>query len=389
MAPKFTLKKILSLADGRYSTDEKGLSLKIRGVRRSWIYRYTFDGKRQEINIGNAREISHQKALERITKIKLELIDGTDPKTKKSAPVCGDSSIKFEDFYESAIHEIASVKLWRNKKHAQQWLNTVRDYAVSGLTGLEVRDITVNDIARVLKPIWTTKTETASRVRGRLESIFSYAILTGVYQGANPAAWKGSLALLLPPVSKIKNVVHHESMPHAELKERIGQIYPPTGPARALILFTILAACRIGESAPAKWDEIDFENRIWTVPPERRKDGKSEGHRVPLTAHMIEILNGLPRTSEFVFASFGGHVSKESPRVIIQKVFHTHATIHGMRSTFRDWAAENLIHDVLAEKQLMHATGSEVVQAYQRSDLLEKRRSMMEQWDSYLFSSSE
>ena len=104
---------------------------------------------------------------------------------------------------------------------------------------------------------------------------------------------------------------------------------------------------------------------------------------------MIEILNGLPRTSEFVFASFGGHVSKESPRVIIQKVFHTHATMHGMRSTFRDWAAENLIHDVLAEKQLMHATGSEVVQAYQRSDLLEKRRSMMEQWDSYLFSSSE
>lgn len=388
MAPKFTLKKILSLADGRYSTDEKGLSLKVHGVRRSWIYRYTFDGKRQEVNIGNARDVSHQKAIERVTKIKLDLIDGKDPKAKRESSQAG-SAIKFEDFYESAINEIASVKLWRNKKHAQQWLNTVRDYAVPGLSGIEVRNITVNDIARVLKPIWTTKTETASRVRGRLESIFSYAILTGVYTQANPAVWKGALEMLLPPVSKVKRVVHHESMSHAELRGKIGLLYPPTGPARALIVFTILAACRIGESAPAKWDEIDFEKKIWTVPPERRKDGKSEGHRVPLTAHMIDLLNRLPRKSEYIFASHEGHVSRESPRVLIQRLLKTNATMHGMRSTFRDWAAENLIHDVLAEKQLMHATGSEVVQAYQRSDLLEKRRSMMEQWDSYLFSSSE
>ncbi len=388
MAPKFTLKKILSLADGRYSTDEKGLSLKVHGVRRSWIYRYTFDGKRQEVNIGNARDVSHQKAIERVTKIKLDLIDGKDPKAKRESSQAG-SAIKFEDFYESAINEIASVKLWRNKKHAQQWLNTVRDYAVPGLSGIEVRNITVNDIARVLKPIWTTKTETASRVRGRLESIFSYAILTGVYTQANPAVWKGALEMLLPPVSKVKRVVHHESMSHAELRGKIGLLYPPTGPARALIVFTILAACRIGESAPAKWGEIDFEKKIWTVPPERRKDGKSEGHRVPLTAHMIDLLNRLPRKSEYIFASHEGHVSRESPRVLIQRLLKTNATMHGMRSTFRDWAAENLIHDVLAEKQLMHATGSEVVQAYQRSDLLEKRRPMMEQWDSYLFSSSE
>lgn len=388
MAPKFTLKKILSLADGRYSTDEKGLSLKVHGVRRSWIYRYTFAGKRQEVNIGNARDVSHQKAIERVTKIKLDLIDGKDPKAKRESSQAG-SAIKFEDFYESAINEIASVKLWRNKKHAQQWLNTVRDYAVPGLSGIEVRNITVNDIARVLKPIWTTKTETASRVRGRLESIFSYAILTGVYTQANPAVWKGALEMLLPPVSKVKRVVHHESMSHAELRGKIGLLYPPTGPARALIVFTILAACRIGESAPAKWDEIDFEKKIWTVPPERRKDGKSEGHRVPLTAHMIDLLNRLPRKSEYIFASHEGHVSRESPRVLIQRLLKTNATMHGMRSTFRDWAAENLIHDVLAEKQLMHATGSEVVQAYQRSDLLEKRRPMMEQWDSYLFSSSE
>lgn len=385
MAPKFTLKKILSLADGRYSTDEKGLSLKVHGVRRSWIYRYTFAGKRQEVNIGNARDVSHQKAIERVTKIKLDLIDGKDPKAKRESSQAG-SAIKFEDFYESAINEIASVKLWRNKKHAQQWLNTVRDYAVPGLSGIEVRNITVNDIARVLKPIWTTKTETASRVRGRLESIFSYAILTGVYTQANPAVWKGALEMLLPPVSKVKRVVHHESMSHAELRGKIGLLYPPTGPARALIVFTILAACRIGESAPAKWDEIDFEKKIWTVPPERRKDGKSEGHRVPLTAHMIDLLNRLPRKSEYIFASHEGHVSRESPRVLIQRLLKTNATMHGMRSTFRDWAAENLIHDVLAEKQLMHATGSEVVQAYQRSDLLEKRRPMMEQWDSYLFS---
>ncbi len=388
MAPKFTLKKILSLADGRYSTDEKGLSLKVHGVRRSWIYRYTFAGKRQEVNIGNARDVSHQKAIERVTKIKLDLIDGKDPKAKRESSQAG-SAIKFEDFYESAINEIASVKLWRNKKHAQQWLNTVRDYAVPGLSGIEVRNITVNDIARVLKPIWTTKTETASRVRGRLENIFSYAILTGVYTQANPAVWKGALEMLLPPVSKVKRVVHHESMSHAELRGKIGLLYPPTGPARALIVFTILAACRIGESAPAKWDEIDFEKKIWTVPPERRKDGKSEGHRVPLTAHMIDLLNRLPRKSEYIFASHEGHVSRESPRVLIQRLLKTNATMHGMRSTFRDWAAENLIHDVLAEKQLMHATGSEVVQAYQRSDLLEKRRPMMEQWDSYLFSSSE
>lgn len=388
MAPKFTLKKILSLADGRYSTDEKGLSLKVHGVRRSWIYRYTFDGKRQEVNIGNARDVSHQKAIERVTKIKLDLIDGKDPKAKRETSQAG-SAIKFEDFYESAINEIASVKLWRNKKHAQQWLNTVRDYAVPGLSGIEVRNITVNDIARVLKPIWTTKTETASRVRGRLESIFSYAILTGVYTQANPAVWKGALEMLLPPVSKVKRVVHHESMPHAELRGKIGLLYPLTGPARALIVFTILAACRIGESAPAKWDEIDFEKKIWTVPPERRKDGKSEGHRVPLTVHMIDLLNRLPRKSEYIFASHEGYVSRESPRVLIQRLLKTNATMHGMRSTFRDWAAENLIHDVLAEKQLMHATGSEVVQAYQRSDLLEKRRPMMEQWDSYLFSSSE
>lgn len=381
-----TAKNLFKLPDGRHPV-APNLILVVRGSSRSFVFRYTLAGKRREKSLGPASKITVSQAKELAEKFRVGLADGTAPITPKESL---DKEIKgeltFEDYALETIKKIASVRMWRNAKHKEQWFTTIRTYALPILGKKKLSEIKKADILAVLEPLWSTKTETASRLRGRLENIFSYAVSDGLME-FNPALWRGNLDRDLPPASKIQTVSHQESMPLEELQEKISCFYPATTRTKRAILFTILTASRVGESVPARWEEIDWENRIWSVPPERRKDQKPYPHRVPLSDQAIELLKSIEKKSEYIFGvsekSLG---SRYSLTPLLKKMTGTTATMHGFRSTFRDWAAENGIPEIVAEKCLMHTTGNAVVQAYQRSDLLEKRREVMQQWADTVFS---
>ncbi|WP_300914530.1 tyrosine-type recombinase/integrase, partial [Turicimonas muris] len=272
----------------------------------------------------------------------------------------------------------------KNAKHKEKWFSTVKTYALPVLGKKKLADIKKQDILEVLNPIWLTKNETASRVRGRLENIFSYAVSDGLME-FNPALWRGNLDRELPPPGKVQKTEHHEAMSLEELQGKIDCFYPAINRTRQVILFTILTASRVGESVPAKWDEIDWDNKVWSVPAERRKDGKPYPHRVPLSTQAVELLESIERTGEYIFSIKDTLGSRYSLAVLLKRMTGSQATMHGFRSTFRDWAAENGVPDIVAEKCLMHSTGSAVVQAYQRSDLLEQRREVMQRWADAVF----
>ena len=370
----------MTLPPGRYSLGG-GLMLLVRSESsRQWVVRYRFAGTRKDLSIGGASRISITSAKARAAKILSMAADGIDPSSSKLSEEDARESITFKEFYSGAIATIQNVKRWKNEKHASQWVSTIETYAVPVLGALRVKDITRGDILEVLKPIWDSKSETASRLRGRLEAVFSYAIATGKRVAANPATWRGNLDLFLPPPSRVQKVEHHEALSLDETRALLEEWNPPKSISASAIVFGILTASRVGEFVKARWDEIDFDARVWSVPPERRKDQKPYPHRVPLSDQAVYILSQIERKGEYVFArSAGSHISLETPRVVLQKKVG-HGTMHGFRSTFRDWAAENGIDQVLAEKSLMHATGNEVEQAYQRSDLLEQRRTVMKAW---------
>lgn len=381
-----TAKNLFKLPDGRHPV-APNLILVVRGSSRSFVFRYTLAGKRREKSLGSANKITVSQAKELVEKFRVDLADGAAPITPKESL---DKEIKgeltFEDYALETIKKIASVRMWRNAKHKEQWFTTVRAYAIPVLGKKKLSEIKKADILAVLEPIWSTKTETASRVRGRLENIFSYAVADGLMD-FNPALWRGNLDRDLPPASKVQPVKHQEAMPLEELQEKIGCLYPAKTRTKQAILFTILTASRVGESVPARWEEIDWENRIWSVPPERRKDQKPYPHRVPLSDQAIELLKSIEKKGDHIFGvseeSLG---SRYTLTKLLKRLTGTTATMHGFRSTFRDWAAENGVPDIVAEKCLMHTTGNAVVQAYQRSDLLEQRREVMQQWADTVFS---
>lgn len=385
---KVTAKNIFTLPEGRHSV-APNLNLRVRDGKRTYVLRYCIGGKRKDKHLGSADDLSLTEAKRLADKLRSELAEGKLPQTardKLAEKLKEADAPTFEKYALEAIEKIASVRVWKNAKHKAQWFATVRAYAFPVLGKKKLSEIKKTDVLEVLRPIWSTKTETASRVRGRLENIFSYAVTDGLME-FNPAIWRGNLDRDLPPPSKIQIVEHHEAMPLEVLQEKISCFYPADTRTRQVILFTILTASRVGESVPARWDEIDWENRIWSVPPERRKDQKPYPHRVPLSDQAIELLKSIEKKSEYIFGvsekSLGGRYSLTP---LLKKMTGTTATMHGFRSTFRDWAAENGVPDIVAEKCLMHTTGNAVVQAYQRSDLLEQRREVMQQWADAVFS---
>ena len=384
---KVTAKNIFTLPEGRHSV-APNLNLRVRDGKRTYVLRYCIGGKRKDKHLGSADDLSLTEAKRLADKLRSELAEGKLPQTArdKLAEKLKEADVPtFEKYALEAIEKIASVRVWRNAKHKAQWFATVRAYAFPVLGKKKLSEIKKDDVLEVLRPIWSTKTETASRVRGRLENIFSYAVTDGLME-FNPAIWRGNLDRDLPPPSKIQVVEHHEAMPLEVLQEKISCFYPADTRTRQVILFTILTASRVGESVPARWDEIDWENRIWSVPPERRKDQKPYPHRVPLSDQAIELLNSVEKKGEEIFCFNVDNLgSRYSLAHLLQQMTDTTATMHGFRSTFRDWAAENGVPDTIAEKCLMHVTGNAVVQAYQRSDLLEQRREVMQAWADAVF----
>nr|DAE41696.1 MAG TPA: Integrase [Bacteriophage sp.] len=368
---------------------DTGLYIRKRPAPRKpiWLCVYRWGGRRRETSLGSYPEVGIVAARQKADRIRAKIDAGIDPIQEKKdlrraqAQAHDESVYTFARLVEDALPVIEEAKHWRNPKSAAQWRATIDAYAVPVLGKRPLQEITRDDILAVLKPIWKTKTETAKRLRGRLEALFSYGIVSGRYSGTNPCMWRGGLALFLPSPEKVRQAEHQEALSLEETKalfESLDFEHLPVG--WAAIVFGVLVAARCNEFVKARWDEIDFESRTWLCP--RRKDGKSYPHRAPLSAQAISILQALPRDSAFVFASKkspDNPLSTETPRVLIKKKLG-HGTMHGFRSTFRDWAAERSIDRVLAEKCLMHTTGTEVERAYQRSDLLEQRRPVMQAW---------
>lgn len=383
---KITSKNVFTVEDGNH-TVAPNLILVVRGNTRRFVFRYSENGKRTDKALGPARKLSLSDAKALADELRSKLALGEEIKTRrerKEKENTPDMPV-FKTYAIETIDRLQEVKRWRNKKHAQQWRNTIEQYAFPFIGEKPINEITREDVLNILKPIWLEKNETASRVRGRLENILAYAVTDGILP-SNPAAWRGNLDRYLAPQSKVKVVKHHEAMLFEQLQEKVKCLIPANNRTRQVILFTILTASRIGESVPACWNEIDFKNRVWSVPPERRKDGKPFPHRVPLSTQAIDLLNSIERQGEKIFEDPDRKASSRySLTGLLKRMTGTDATMHGFRSTFRDWCAENDVPEILAEKSMMHQTGDAVVQAYQRSDLLEQRREVMQRWADAVF----
>jgi integrase len=377
------------LKPGMYA-DGAGLYLQVTGAgAKSWIFRFSLHGKAREMGLGSLSAVSLADARSRAAECRRLRQDGIDPIEARKAQrqQAALDAAKSLTFKEASASYIASHKAgWRNEKHASQWENTLATYAEPVLGALSIQAVDTNLVLRVLEPIWKTKSETASRVRGRIEAIVDWAKIRGLRQGENPARWRGHLDHLLPAKAKVRRVKHHAALPYAELPDFISKFRAQEGVAARALEFTILTAARTGDTIGAVWDEVNTSEKVWAVPGERMKAGKE--HRVPLSSRALAILRDEHdvRTSDYVFAGgkAGRPLSNMAMTEVLRRMGRGDVTVHGFRSTFRDWAAErtNFPSEVV-EMALAHVVGNKVEAAYRRGDLFDKRRRLMAEWASY------
>jgi integrase len=366
-------------AIGRHS-DGNGLYLNIssNGGRR-WVFLYRRDGKLKEKGLGGAGSVSLADARTKADVIRKQLQSGLDPimEGRKSAGVM--------NFAECADAFIAANKTgWRSAKHLQQWENSIKRYADPVIGKIPVHEIDVGHVTKVVEPLWSLKTETASRVRGRIEAVLDWAAARGYRASENPARWRGHFDKLLPARRKVAKVMHHPALPYADVPIFMEDLRKQEGIRARALEFTILTAARTGETIGAKWTEIDLVNKTWFVPGNRMKAGAE--HRVPLSARAIEILERLPRSSSNVFPSEkpGKLLSNVAMLDLLPRMKWLNLTTHGFRSTFRDWAAEMTeFPNELVEMALAHTIENQTQAAYRRGNMLERRRALMAAWDTY------
>ncbi|HCF24851.1 MULTISPECIES: site-specific integrase [unclassified Novosphingobium] len=381
---KLTVKEVAGFAGPGLLSDGGGLYLRVRPSGRSWFYIGTMSGRRIELGLGSDLDITLAKARERAEKIRGQLLDGIDPRIErakaraKPVPV-----VTFGTFAKEWIAGIEDG--FRNPKHRQQWRNTVDTHAAP-LLNKPIDQISTSDVLAVLEPIWLSKPETASRLRGRIERILDAAKVKGLWSGDNPARWKGHLdkTLLRRDKSAVK---HHAALPFSEITAFMtGLRKRPGGTARALE-FAILTAARSGEVRGMCWSEVDLEAKLWTVPKERMK-AKRE-HKVPLSDAALAVLRTVrpeaAKPEDIVFAApRGGPLSDMALSQQLKRMGHSDITVHGFRSTFRDWVGEQTHFErEVVEMALAHALTSEVEAAYRRGTAVEKRRELMAAWAAF------
>jgi integrase len=383
---------------GKYH-DGGGIGLYLRvepNGSRFWIQRITINGRRREIGLGSPPVVSLADARDQAIDNKRLIRAGGDPIAERFKS-------KDELTFDLAIDRYLETKLteFRNEKHAKQWRSTLDSYARPFMGRMPVSEIEVRHVLRVLEPIWSDKTETATRLRGRIEAVLSWATVAGYRTGDNPARWKGNLSELLPKPGKITNGGNHPALSLSDAPSWWRAVNAREGLAARAVQFACLTAARSGEVRGMTWDEVDFDQAVWVIPAERMKANRE--HRVPLPSRAIEILKCLPRLedSEFVFfSSKGGMLSDMTLSAVMRRIQEAEeangrtgfldprsrrpAVPHGLRSTFRDWAAERGYERDLAEMALAHNVGSEVERAYRRTDLLERRRAMLDAWVAFL-----
>lgn len=348
---------------------------------KSWSLIYSFRGKRRELGLGKMPVVTLADARRKAEEAARLRHDGIDPKVAWSR---ASKSAGVPSFGELAVEHIENQSpTWRSAKHHSQWTNTLRTYAAP-IWDRPVDSITTEDVYDILQPIWTSKPETAKRVRGRIEAVLDAAKARKFRSGENPAAWRGNLASILPKRRKGLQK-HHLAMPYADVADFMVRLRKGAGLAARALEFTILTAARTGETIGARWDEIDLDSGVWTIPAERMKAGKD--HRVALSASAVGLLRSLPQPGEFVFPGLkrGTHLSNMAMENVLRRMKAKPVTVHGFRSSFRDWSAEETnFPREFAEMALAHAVGSEVERAYRRGDGLERRRELMEAWAAYV-----
>jgi integrase len=391
--------------------DGGGLYLQVSASgAKSWVFRYwiaeryaatgemvrdpatnRLKGRGREMGLGSFATVSLAEARDRALecrKLREKDIDPIEAReaAKREAALQRAKSLKFKDAAEAymAAHRIA----WKNDKHAAQWPATLKTYAYPIIGELPLQLIDTTLVMKVIEPLWSEKPETASRLRGRIESVLDWATVRGYRQGENPARWRGHLDQLLPARSKVRKTKHHSALPYAELPAFLAKLREQDGIAARALEFTILTAARTGETIGAKFSEIDTKNKLWTVPAERMKAGKE--HRVPLSDRAVAIVDGVSDDGgdegDFIFSSrsHGEPLSNMAMLKVLQRMGRSDLTVHGFRSTFRDWAAERTkFPNEVVEMALAHTVGDKVEAAYRRGDLFEKRRALMRTWANY------
>lgn len=354
---------------------------------RSWVLRTMVGTKRKHMGLGGFPEVPLAKAREKARAAKEQIDQGIDPIMQRLAIA---SSLKTQQASQKTFKQAALAYIeahgegWKNPKHRAQWSATLETYAYPHIGDLLVQDIGQDHVLKVLEPIWNTKTETATRLRGRIENVLDWATVRKYRSGDNPARWKGHLDKLLPAPGKIQKVEHHRALPAAEMVELMKALRGREGLAARALEFAILCASRSGEVRGARWDEIDFVTAIWIIPAHRMKAKKE--HRVPLSTQAIKVLKSLPKKADvdLVFSSEGGKPLSDMALTAVLRRMEVDAVPHGFRSTFRDWAGELTNHPRdIAEQALAHVLDNKVEAAYRRGDALEKRRKMMQEWADY------
>lgn len=384
-----TWKEVAALgAPGRHRVGQN-LYLQItQAGARSYLFRFKLAGpgqKQREMGLGGFKDITLSEARDEARNLRRLVRDGIDPiehrrRDRDAARRAQEGAISFQKAVEKFLED--NEHAWKNEKHRQQWRNTLASYAYPTMGTVRVGDVETQHVLEVLRPIWREKTETASRVRGRIETVLDWAKTHGMRDGENPARWRGHLSNALPSRASLQKVDHHPALPYDKLSAFMVDLRKREGMSALALEFLILTAARSGEVRGARWDEFDLKKGVWTVPAERMKAGRE--HRVPLSPRALDIAKSLHevRTGAFVFpAPRGGEFSDAALGALLKRMKRTSITVHGFRSTFRDWAAEQTsFPPEIAERALAHVNRDKVEAAYQRSDLFEKRRKLMETW---------
>ncbi len=379
---RLSARAVATAPPGRYF-DGGGLMLYVKpNGNRSWVFRYSYAGRRRDQGLGRWPDVSLAEAREKALEARRLLADGRDPiherRTRERAvPTFREAA---EDYVK------AHGPAWKSAKHRRQWKAALDRHADAVLGDLRVDEIRVDDVLRVLRPIWEEKTETASRVRQRIEKILDWCAVLGLRSRENPARWRGCLEAILPAKGKVHKVKHFRALPWVEVPAFMQRLKTKQGPAARALEFAILTAARSGEVRGATWAEIDLRAKTWTVPAERMKSGRV--HRVPLAPEAIELLESLPRLEgvPFLFPSpvKGGPLSDMALSKVCRDL-GVDAVPHGFRSSFRTWCSETTNYPrEVAEAALAHVVQNQVEAAYRRGDLFTKRRPLMAAWARFV-----
>lgn len=364
-----------------------GLALQVApGGSRSWVFRARIGGRRREMGLGGFPDVTLAAARDAAREARAKVRQGVDPidhakATKSALAASRASEISFK---KCALQYIAAHEAkWSAKSH-DQWISSLEKHAFPKIGDLLVRDVGLPQVLDVLRVLWNEKTETATRVRGRIEKILDWATVAKLRSGDNPARWRGHLEVMLPAPAKIAEAVHFKALPYPEVGAFMQRLRKENGQGAKCLEFTILTVARSGQARGAMWSEFNLKEALWTVPKERMKAKRD--HRVPLSKDALALLKALPRTNdvELVFPGPGGEMLSDATVGAVLKRMKVDAVPHGFRSTFKDWCAELTDYpNELSEMALAHVVGDKVEQAYRRGDMFRKRRKVLEDWAGF------